>query len=69
MSIAAEYVQFAGVTHATVGIGAVIARASEAGDFARPLAATLVMVLTVVLLNRLFWMRLYRLAETCFRLQ
>jgi NitT/TauT family transport system permease protein len=68
-SIVAEYVEFAGTTHSTVGIGAVIARATEAGDYPRLLAATLVMVFTVVLLNRLFWVRLYRLAEARYRLE
>jgi NitT/TauT family transport system permease protein len=68
-SIVAEYVEFAGTTHATVGIGATIARATEAGHYPLLLAATVVMVLTVVLLNRLFWVRLYRLAEARFRLE
>lgn len=68
-SIVAEYVEFAGTTHATVGIGAVIARATEQGDFPLLAAATLVMVLAVVLANRLFWLRLYRLAEARYRLE
>ena len=68
-SIVAEYVQFAGVTHATVGIGAVIAQATARGDFALLLAATLAMVLTVVLINRLFWLPLYRLAEARYRME
>jgi NitT/TauT family transport system permease protein len=68
-SIVAEYVEFAGTTHATVGIGATIAHATEAGNYPLLLAATVVMVLTVVLLNRLFWVRLYRLAEARFRLE
>lgn len=67
-SIVAEYVEFAGQTHSTTGIGAVIARATEQGDFALLAAATLVMVVTVVLLNRLFWLRLYRVAEARYRL-
>lgn len=68
-SIVAEYVEFAGVTHETIGIGATIARATAAGDFALLLGATLAMVVTVVLLNRLFWLRLYRLAEARYRLE
>ncbi|MCL6556508.1 MAG: ABC transporter permease subunit [Burkholderiales bacterium] len=68
-SVVAEYVEFAGQTHATEGIGAVIARATEQGDFPLLAAATLVMVLTVVLTNRLFWLRLYRLAEARYRLE
>lgn len=68
-SIVAEYVRFGGETHATVGIGAVIAEATAQGDFARLLAATLAMVLTVVLINRLFWLPLYRLAEARYRME
>ena len=68
-SIVAEYVVFAGQTHATVGIGAVIAQATAAGDFALLLAATLAMVFTVVLLNRLLWQPLYRLAEAHYRME
>lgn len=68
-SIVAEYVQFAGQTHATVGIGAVIAEATARGDFALLLAATLAMVLAVVLINRLFWLPLYRRAEARYRME
>lgn len=68
-SIVAEYVQFGGETHATVGIGAVIAQATAHGDFAVLLAATLAMVLTVVLINRLLWLPLYRLAEARYRME
>jgi NitT/TauT family transport system permease protein len=68
-SIVAEYVVFAGQTHATVGIGAVIAQATAAGDFALLLAATLAMVFTVVLLNRLLWQPLYHLAEARYRME
>ena len=68
-SIVAEYVQFAGHTYSTVGIGATIAQASASGDFARLLAATLAMVLVVVLINRLFWLPLYRLAEARYRME
>ena len=68
-SIVAEYVQFAGQTHATIGIGATIAQATAHGDFALLLAATLSMVLVVVLINRLFWLPLYRLAEARYRME
>jgi NitT/TauT family transport system permease protein len=68
-SIVAEYVTFAGQTYSTVGIGAVIARATVSGDYGLLLAATLSMVIVVVLLNRLFWVRLYRIAEARYRLE
>ena len=67
-SIVAEYVEFAGSTYSTVGIGATIAQATARGDFALLLAATLAMVLAVVLINRLFWLPLYRLAEARYRM-
>lgn len=68
-SIVAEYVEFAGQTRATTGIGSTIAQATARGDFALLLAATLAMVVAVVLLNRLFWLPLYRLAESRYRME
>lgn len=68
-SIVAEYVEFGGATHATVGIGALIAQAAGAGDYGLLLAATLALSITVILINRLFWLRLYRLAEERFRME
>lgn len=68
-SIVAEYLQFGGETRATVGVGAVIAQATARGDFPLLLAATLAMIVTVVLLNRLAWRPLYRLAEGRFRME
>jgi NitT/TauT family transport system permease protein len=68
-SIVAEYVEFGGQSVTTVGIGARIAEATAAGDYPLLLAATLAMVLTVVAFNRLLWRRLYRVAETRFRIE
>ena len=68
-SIVAEYVEFGGQTHATTGAGALIAEATAKGNYALLLAATLALVLTVVLINRTFWRRLYRLAEERYRLE
>jgi NitT/TauT family transport system permease protein len=68
-SIVAEYVTFAGKTIATPGIGALISRATAMGDYPMLLAATLSMIFTVVCINRLFWRRLYRLAEKRFRME
>jgi len=67
-SIVAEYVVFGGATYATLGVGALITSATAAGDYPGLLAATLAMVLTVVAINRLVWRRLYRLAETIYRM-
>ena len=68
-SIVAEYVEFGGRTLYTVGIGSLIARATAHGDYPLLLAATLTMILTVVVINRLLWRRLYRLAEERYRME
>ncbi len=68
-SIVAEYIQFGGKTLSVTGIGAVIASATSSGNYALLLASTLSMILTVVLINRLLWRRLYRLAEERFKME
>ena len=68
-SVVAEYFQLGGKTHQVRGVGALIASATASGDFHLLLAATLSMILTVVLINRLFWRRLYRLAEENYRME
>jgi NitT/TauT family transport system permease protein len=68
-SIVAEYIEFGDRTVHTLGVGAVIARATTSGDYPLLLAATLSMVVTVVLINRFFWRRLYRLAEEHYRFE
>jgi NitT/TauT family transport system permease protein len=68
-SIVAEYVEFGDKTYATTGIGATIARATGTGNYALLLAGTLILVISVILINRLFWQRLYRLAEERYRME
>jgi len=68
-SIVAEHVQFGGETHATSGVGALIARATSEGNYALLLAGTLVLILTVVTINRTFWRWLYRVAEERFSME
>ncbi|HYA03828.1 MAG TPA: ABC transporter permease subunit, partial [Syntrophobacteria bacterium] len=68
-SIIAEYVKLGGDTLHTAGVGSLIARATAGGDYPLLLAATLSLVLTVVMINRLVWRRLYRLAEERYRLE
>ncbi len=67
-SIVSEYVSFGNHTYSTVGLGALIAGSANNNDFALLLAATLAMAFVVVLLNRLVWRRMYRLAEDRFHL-
>jgi NitT/TauT family transport system permease protein len=68
-SIVAEYFHFKGHTLSTVGLGAVISRATDSGNFGLLLAATVVMAAMVVTINRLLWRPLYTLAATRFKLE
>ena len=68
-SIVAEYVHFQGKTISTIGIGAIISRATDKGNFQVLLGATIVMAALVVTINRLLWRRLYALAGTKFKLE
>jgi NitT/TauT family transport system permease protein len=67
-SIIAEYFRFRGQTFSILGLGAIISRATDAGDFPLLLGATIAISLMVVTVNRLVWRRLYSLASTKFRL-
>lgn len=67
-SIVAEYFHFRGQTISTVGLGALISRATDTGNSALLLGATIVMAVMVVTFNRLVWRRLYALAATKFKL-
>ncbi len=68
-SIVAEYFHFKGHIYTTVGLGATISQATDAGNFDLLLAATIMMAATVVTINRLVWRKMYGLAETRFRLE
>jgi NitT/TauT family transport system permease protein len=67
-SIVAEYTHFGGEISQVVGLGALITASTAAGDYALLFAATLAMIVLVVVINRLLWRRLYRLAEVRFRM-
>ena len=68
-SIVAEYFHFKGQTYSTTGIGAMISAATDAKNFDLLLASTIALAAVVVTTNRLLWRRLYRLAETRFKLE
>ncbi len=68
-SIVAEYSQLGGRTLQVTGLGALIAEATVNGDYPLLLAATVTMIVAVILINRLLWRRLYRRAEEQFRLE
>lgn len=68
-SIIAEYFHFRGQTFSLTGIGAVISRATDTGNFPVLLAATGVISAMVIVINRLIWRRLYSLASTRYKLE
>ncbi|MGP0095948.1 MAG: ABC transporter permease [Terriglobales bacterium] len=69
VSIVAEYAHLKGQIYSTVGIGAMISGATDAKNFNLLLASTIALAAVVVTTNRLLWRRLYRLAETRFKLE
>ncbi|HEY4843862.1 MAG TPA: ABC transporter permease subunit [Terriglobales bacterium] len=69
VSIVAEYAHLKGQVYSTVGIGAMISAATDAKNFNLLLASTIALAAVVVTTNRLVWRRLYRLAETRFKLE
>jgi NitT/TauT family transport system permease protein len=68
-SVVAEYSKVKGQTLQVIGLGSQIQSASDSGRFAILLLATIFISLMVVTMNRLVWRRLYRLAETRFKLE
>ncbi|MGH9590609.1 MAG: ABC transporter permease [Terracidiphilus sp.] len=68
-SVMAEYSHVQGQTLQTIGLGAMIDTATDTGQFSMLLLATIMISLIVVTMNRLLWRRLYRLAETRFKLE
>jgi NitT/TauT family transport system permease protein len=67
-SIVAEVVSWGSHTLVATGLGAYIAEATAAGDVHRVALGTGVMALFVIAFNRFVWHRLYRFAETRWRL-
>ncbi|HUA99777.1 MAG TPA: ABC transporter permease subunit [Terracidiphilus sp.] len=68
-SVFAEYAHLKGMTLQTIGLGAQIDAATDGGHFPILLLATILISLMVVTMNRLVWRRLYRLAETRYKLE
>ena len=68
-SIIAEYFHFQGRVVEAPGLGSTISQASDSGHYQVLLASTLIMATIVVLINRLVWRRMYRLASTRFKLE
>ena len=68
-SVMAEYSHVQGQTLQTIGLGAQIDAATDAGNFPILLLATIMISVMVVTTNRLVWRRLYRLAEMRYKLE
>jgi NitT/TauT family transport system permease protein len=68
-SVMAEYAKIKDHTLQTIGLGAEISSATDHGQFPIILLATILISLIVVTMNRLVWRRLYRLAETRYKLE
>jgi len=68
-SVFAEYTHLKDRTLETIGLGAQIDAATDSGRFPILLLATILISLMVVTMNRLVWRRLYRLAETRYKLE
>ncbi|HUK13247.1 MAG TPA: ABC transporter permease subunit [Thermoanaerobaculaceae bacterium] len=67
-TIVSEYVNFKDRTFSAFGLGSTISHATAEGDFPLLCAAIVTMAVFVVLVNRLFWRRMYRLAEERYSL-
>ncbi|NJL89480.1 MAG: ABC transporter permease subunit [Coleofasciculaceae cyanobacterium SM2_1_6] len=67
-SIVSEIVSWGDSTLTATGLGTYIAEATALGDWSRITLGIGVMSLFVVGINRLFWRRLYKLAETKYHL-
>ncbi|WP_328357571.1 ABC transporter permease subunit [Mycobacterium sp. NBC_00419] len=67
-SIVAEVVSYHGNTLTATGLGAYITAATAAGDSGRILVGVIVMSTFVVATNRVFWRRLYDLAQRRYSL-
>jgi NitT/TauT family transport system permease protein len=67
-TIVAEYVELRGRTVTAFGLGSTISEATSQGNFPLLAASVVVMAVCVVVINRLFWKRLYRMAEDRYSL-
>jgi NitT/TauT family transport system permease protein len=68
-SVYAEYSHLKDSTLQTIGLGSQISAATDSGRFPIILLATIFISIMVITMNRLVWRRLYRLAETRYKLE
>jgi NitT/TauT family transport system permease protein len=67
-TIVSEYFSSGGATRIAFGLGATINDATNAGNFPLLAASIITMAVFVVMINRLVWKRVYRLAEARYSL-
>jgi NitT/TauT family transport system permease protein len=67
-TIISEYVQVKGQTFSAFGLGSLISIATAKGNFPLLAAGIVTMAVSVVIINRLMWRRLYRVAENRYAL-
>lgn len=68
-SIVSEIVAWKDNSLTATGLGAYISQATTAGNWAGIIWGVVVMCLFVVLINRFFWRRMYKLAETKYHIE
>ena len=67
-TIVSEFVQLPSGTFVAFGLGSLISKATAEANYSLLAAGVVTMAIFVVFLNRLFWKRLYRLAEERYSL-
>lgn len=67
-AIVSEIVSYHGTTLTATGLGAYITQATSVGDSGRILVGVIIMSMFVVATNRLFWRRMYALAQRRYSL-
>jgi len=58
-SIVSEYITFKDKTHMVPGVGSLISNAANQGNYSLLAAGTFVMVITVIIINRFIWRKMY----------
>jgi NitT/TauT family transport system permease protein len=67
-TIVSEYVQVKGNTYIAFGLGSIISEATTSANYPLLAGAIVTMAVSVVVINRLMWKRLYRVAEDRYSL-
>jgi len=67
--IVAEYVTFQDKAYEVFGVGAIISKATNQGDYPMLLGSTLCLIFAVVAMNRLVWRHFYQLSEDRYRME